>query len=296
MSLIDLILNVSGLLLWLNWRSIRFDPLAHTSAATLAGTLRRAAPRRLRGWQVLAGLGALLLFRALLYWQIGGAVGWTPKIDLGWVVLAFRCDHMTARGDALGSALLYSGLSFLRLLAVFYFWLLALAVINRRGGETDPVQRVLRLHLGIIARWSWWVQSLLPLVLVSALWVTVHPLLASAGVAGPVQSRVHLLEQGLLVGASMYLSLEYLLPPFLLLHLVASYVYLGRNPLLDFVSMTARNILVPLRRWPLRYAMVDFTPLAGAFLIILLLHVLPVHGLPWLERHCHLKLWPGWPM
>ena len=169
MSLIDLILNLAGLLLWFNWRSMRFDPLAHSSAATLAGTLKRAEPRRLRGWQFLAGLGGLLLLRALLYWQVGGAAGWTPRLDLTWVVLAFRCDRLAMRGDVLGSALLYSVLSFVRLLAVFYFWLLALAVINRKGGRPIRCRRCSACtwdpsgagHGGssLCCRWSWWLAS-----------------------------------------------------------------------------------------------------------------------------------------
>ncbi len=158
------------------------------------------------------------------------------------------------------------------------------------------MQKLLRLHVGPVGRWPWWVQSLLPLVLVAGLWVALHPVLVYLNVTGPVQSPSHLPEQGFLVGAALYLSLKYLLPVFLLLHLIASYVYLGRNPLWDFVSLTARNVLAPLRRLPLRYAMVDFAPLAGAVLIFLLLHVLPVHGLPWLGKHFHLKLWPGWPL
>ena len=71
MGLIDFILNLAGLLLWLSWRSLRFDPLVITSPATLVGTLRRAEPQRLRGWQLLASLAALILLRALLYRQIG---------------------------------------------------------------------------------------------------------------------------------------------------------------------------------------------------------------------------------
>jgi len=157
------------------------------------------------------------------------------------------------------------------------------------------LQKLLRSHLGPLGRWPWWVQSLLPLVLVAGLWTALHPILVSLNVTGPVQSPTHLLEQGLLVGAGLYLSLKYLLPVFLLLHLIGTYVYLGHNPLWGFVSTTARNILAPLRRLPLRYAMVDFAPLAGAVLIFLLLHVLPVHGLPWLEKQYHLKLWPAWP-
>ena len=66
MGLIDLILNLAGVLIWLSWRSVRFDPLVKTKPATLVGTLRRAEPRRMKGWQLLAGLGALLVLRAVL--------------------------------------------------------------------------------------------------------------------------------------------------------------------------------------------------------------------------------------
>ena len=89
MGLIDFILNLAGVLLWLSWRSIGMDPLVRTTPATLVGTLRRAEPRRLKGWQFLVGLAALLLLRAVLYRQIGPAADWTPKLDLFFVVLAF---------------------------------------------------------------------------------------------------------------------------------------------------------------------------------------------------------------
>jgi uncharacterized protein YggT (Ycf19 family) len=295
MPLIDFILNLAGLLLWLNWRALHFEPLARSSAATLAGTLKPAAPRRLRPWHFLAGLAALLLLRAPLYWQLGAAADWTPRLNLVSVVLAFRCDPLVLRTDVLGPALLYSGLSFVRVLVIFYFWLLALALINRRVGDTHPLLQLLRLHLGRVGRWPWLVQLCLPLLAVAGLWAALHLLLVYFNVTAKVQSLAHLLAQGLLVGGGIYLSLKYLLPLCLLLHLVSSYVYLGRNPLWDFVSLTSQNVLAPLRWLPLRYATVDFAPLAGAVLIFLFLHVLPVHGLPWLEQQCHLKLWPNWP-
>ena len=47
MGTVDFILNLAGLLLWLNWRSNRFDPLVRRSPATLMGTLRPAAPKKL---------------------------------------------------------------------------------------------------------------------------------------------------------------------------------------------------------------------------------------------------------
>ncbi len=84
MGVIDFILNLAGLLLWLNWRSLRFDPLGQRTPVTLIGTLRRAEPRRLRRWHLPAALGGLLLLRAVFYWQIGSGVGWAAgKLNLG---------------------------------------------------------------------------------------------------------------------------------------------------------------------------------------------------------------------
>jgi len=268
MGLIDFILNLAGVLLWLSWRSIGMDPLVRTRPATLVGTLRRAGPRRLKGWFLLAGLAALLLLRAVLYHQIGPEADWTPRLNLYFVVLAFRCDHFLP-------ALLFSLLSFVRLLVICYFWLLALVMINRRNADLDPLQRMLRLHLGPVSRWHWLLQLLLPLVVLTGLWLALHPLLVQAGVTSRVRLNAHLVEQGLLLGAGPYLTLQYLLPVFLLLYLITSYVYLGSNPVWDFVGVTARNVLAPLSWLPLRFARLDFAPLVGVVLILFLLHWLP---------------------
>jgi len=285
MALIDLILNLAGVLLWLSWRSLRFDPLVITSPATLVGTLRRAEPLRLRGWELLAALGALLLLRALLYRQIGPAADWTPKLNLFLVVLTFRSDLWLP-------VTFYSGLSFARLLIIFYFWLLVLAMINRRSTEPDPLLKMLRLHLGPLARWPWSVQLLLPLLLVTGLWLALHPLLLHLEITNRVQSNAHLVAQGILIGTALYLSLQFVLPVFLFLHLIATYVYLGANPLWDFVGTTARNLLAPLRRFPLRIAKIDFTPVAGVILILSLLHWLPNFILAQMAQH---KVSP-WPL
>jgi uncharacterized protein YggT (Ycf19 family) len=272
MGLIDFILNLAGVLLWLNWRSIRFDPLVKTRPATLIGTLRRAEPRQMKGWQLLAGLGALLVLRAVLYWKIGPEADWTPKLDLFVIVLAF--PRRLLPGHFL-PALVFSLLSFARMLIIGYFWLLALVVINRRSAEPDPLHKMLRLHLGPIARWPMLLQVILPLVLITALWIAIHPLLAHLGITSRVHSNANLAEQGLLIGVALYLTLQFLLPVFLLLHLFASYIYLGRNPLWDFIGATARNLLVPLRWLPLRIGRLDFAPLGGVVLILFLLHWLP---------------------
>ena len=154
-------------------------------------------------------------------------------------------------------------------------WGLVLVIINRGTAETDPLQKMLRLHFGAVARWPRLVQALLPLVVSAGLWMALHPLLTQFGIINRVRSQAHLAEQGLLIGVALYFTLQYFLPVFLLLHLVTSYVYLGNNPVWDIIGTTARNLLVPLRWLPLRIAKLDFGPLAGVLLILLLLHWLP---------------------
>jgi uncharacterized protein YggT (Ycf19 family) len=284
MAAIDFILNLAGLLLWLNWRSLRFDPLAHTTPATLVGTLRPAHPRRLKSWFYLLGAALLLLLRAVLYGQLAPAVNWTPKLELGLIVPAFR-------SDVFGSALLFCTLSQVRVLVIFYFWLVFLAMIDRGGGEPDALQKLLRLHVGRIGRWPWYVQLALPCVVIALLWMAAYGPMVHAGVINRTTSQERFLAQGLLVAASVFLTLKYVLPVILLLHLVSSYVYLGSSPLWTFIANTAGNILAPLQRLPLRFARVDFTPLAGVVLIFLLLHLLPSWVLGTLDKH-NLTLWP----
>jgi uncharacterized protein YggT (Ycf19 family) len=284
MGLIDFILDLAGVLVWLSWRSIRFDPLVKTTPATLVGTLRRAEPRRSKGWPHLAGLATLLVVRALLYRQIGPEADWTLKLNLYFVILAFRSDRFSP-------VMLFSVLSFVRILMVCYFWLLTLAMINRRSSEPDSIQKMVRLHLGPIARWPLFLQLLLPLLLISVLWIALHPLLVYFEVASRVRSNAHLVEQGALAALALWLSLQYLLPVFLLLHLVGSYVYLGSNSLWEFIGATARNLLAPLRRLPLRIARFDFSPLVGAILIFALLHWLPKLIVAKLARH-NVSPWP----
>ena len=130
MGIIDFILNLAGLLLWLNWRSLRFDPLGKRTPATLIGTLRRAEPRRLRRWHLPAVLGGMLFLRAVLYWQIGSGVGWAAgKLNLGVIELSFRSDYF-------GRILLFSLCSFGLTLGVFYLWLLLFSILAGAGTDS----------------------------------------------------------------------------------------------------------------------------------------------------------------
>src|ERR1051326_6755323 len=145
---IDFILNVAGLLLWLNWRSVRLDPFNRGVPATLAGTVRRAEPMRPKSWHFLPAPRILLFVRALLYKGIGPAVSWTPKMDLVIVNLAFTL----IRGHSFLSVLTFSVLSFVEILVVFYLWLLIIAIANRRETSPDPLQKLLTVQLGRVAR------------------------------------------------------------------------------------------------------------------------------------------------
>jgi len=289
MGLLDFILAVAGLLLWLNWRSARLDLLAVTQPATLAGTLKRTEPRRLRTWQLASGTGVLflLLLRTVLHVLIGAPIGWTPRLNLGLVVLVFRSDRIP-------SAALYSVLSFLQVLVIGYFWLVVLAWLNRRSPDTDPIQKLIRLHLGRLGRLPPAVQLLFPFVVAVLLWLGANPLLVHLGVVARPLSYWVMLEQAALVALGLVLTLKFLLPALLLVHIVTSYVYLGSNPLWDFISLTARNLLAPLQRLPLQFARVDFAPAVGLVLLLLLLHWLP-NAVPWLLSqllHREVGLWP----
>lgn len=263
MSLIDFILNIAGLLLWLNWRAARFDPLAKTTPATLTGTLRRAAPSRFKRWHLLAALGGLLLLRALVYWKIGSALNWTARLELGAISISFRSDFFSR-------TLLFSVCSFGFAMAVFGLWLLFLSLLRPPSGEGDSLQRLLVLQLGRVAKWPRWAKAVLPLVAAGCLWwLVTWPLAQWAIVPRPV-SAVHRLEQALVIGFGSYLAWKYLIVGVLTLHVVNSYVYFGNHAFWTHLNGIARQLLLPLRRVPLRVGKVDFAPVLVIALVFFL--------------------------
>ena len=116
-------------------------------------------------------------------------------------------------------------------------------------------------------------------------------MLVHSGVVARLNSTTHLGGQALLVGAALGLTLKWLIPAILLVHVVNSYVYLGTNPMWDFVSTTSRNLLAPLRYVPLQIAQIDLAPLVAIALIVLLLHWLPNYATWQMARHS-LTIWP----
>ena len=260
MGLIDFILNLAGLLLWLNWRSVRFDPLGKRTPATLIGTLRRAEPRRLRRWHLLAALGGLLLLRALFYWQIGSAAHWTGTLNLSVITLSFRSDYFVRM-------LLFSIFSFGLTLGVFYLWLLLLSILA--GPEPLPFHRLVRMPLGGIDRWARGVKFLLPLIVTATFWWLASWLLAWLQVIPEPVSPAHRIEESLVIGLSSYLAWKYLAGALLVLHLLNSYIYFGKHPFWGYVNAGAQTLLSPLRALPLRVGKADFAPVVGIVLVFL---------------------------
>jgi uncharacterized protein YggT (Ycf19 family) len=193
--------------------------------------------------------------------------------------------------------LLFSVMSFLRTLIVFYFWLLTLALLNRRVSDPDEIQKLVLLHLERVARWPWQVQVIAPALIVISLWGCFHPLLAQLGVINWAKSAWTIAGQGGLIALELYLAAKHLLLAVLILHLVANYVYLGSHPFWDFISASARNVVVPMRRLPLQFGKVDLTLVVGLLLILFLLYEIPWVSVPWWTRYLlkyyGVVLWSG---
>jgi len=261
MDLINFILNIAALLLWLNWRAISFTAVAKPPGTSLLGTLKKAAPRGPKNWLSLVALAALLVFRALVYWHIGPSVGWMPSLALKAISLTFRSD----RSDRM---LLFSLFSFGLTFAFYYCWLLLISVVNRRVADADMFLKLVRLQLGWLERWPTGLKLLLPFCLITLIWFALAPLFNHLGFPPPT-SRWEVWQKGMVLGLAIYFCWKYLIVGILLLHTVNSHVYLGANPLWNFVEVTARNLLTPIRWLPLCLGKVDFAPIAGIALVFL---------------------------
>jgi uncharacterized protein YggT (Ycf19 family) len=257
-SLIDFILNLAGLLLWINWRSILFDPFEKRAPATLVGSLRRAVPTRFRHWHLLAAIGALLVLRAALYWQIGSPAGWNGKLDLGVTTIFFRSNYFD-------QMLLFSVFSFARILGIVYAWLVLLSILD----GPMPTRRFVKMQLGEIDNWPRWIKFLLPLLVTALFWG-----LASWPFAWlhqrPSMPAAQRIEEALVIGLGSYLVWKFLIAALLVLHLLGSYIYFGKNPFWNYVDVTARNLLQPLEKIPLRAGKADFAPVVGIALAFLI--------------------------
>ena len=170
MNVFDFILNCACLLLWLNWRSRGLAAPVRVTGIALVSTLKRTRSSSSERWVSPAVLVAILFVRAIIYWQAGSALHWTPRLSLQAIVLSFR-------GDLFSRMLLYSLLGFLQWLAAFYISLLLLAAVNRRDANNDPWPALVRAHLGRAAALPGWLMLLMPAAIAFCSWIFVGPLL-----------------------------------------------------------------------------------------------------------------------
>ena len=259
MGLIDFILNLAGLLLWLNWRAAKADPLGKSKPATLIGTLRRAEPANASRWHLPAMIGGLLLLRALFYWQIGSAAGWVGKLDLGVTTFFFR-------SNLFGQMLFFCIFSFARFFGIVYLWLVLLSILDC----PMPIHRLVKMQLGAFDAWPRWIKFVAPLAVVALVWMLASWPLAWLHTIPQPASLVRRIEESLVIALGGYLVWKFMIAALLVLHLLNSYVYFGKNPFWNYVNATAKQLLRPLEKIPLSAGRADFAPVVGIALVFLL--------------------------
>ncbi len=274
MGYVDFILNLAGLLLWIKWRSLPFDPIHKRTPATLVGTLRRSAPSHFHRWHLLATIGTMLALRALFYWQIGPAVHWTGRLDFGVITLSFRSDWF-------GRMFLFSIFSFVLALGIFYTWLVLLSLLAGRTAKDDPIHRLVWMQLGVIDGWPRWIKIILPLVVTALLWWITSWLFTKLEIIPRPISAAHRLEESLVIGLGSYLVWKFIAAALLVLHLLNTYIYFGKHPFWNYMNARAQTLLAPLRIIPLRAGRVDFAPVVG-IAIVFFAAELATRGLVWL--------------
>lgn len=256
MSWVDFILNIAGLLLWLNWRASKSDPLGKRTPATLIGTLRSAAPQRTRRWDLPVVLGAFIFLRAVLYWLLGPALRWAGTLNLGVISLSFRSDWF-------GRILLFSLLSFLLTLGIFYSWLVLLSLLK----GPKPIRDFVRMQLGRIDDWPDGIKWFLPLIVTVICWLLASWLLQTMGIIPRPASETWRVGESLVIASQSYLIWKFPIAALLVLHLLNSYIYFGRHPIWNYADATAETLLRPLAKIPLRIGKVDFAPIIGIALV-----------------------------
>ena len=152
-----------------------------------------------------------------------------------------------------------------------------------KDSATDPVQSIVRMQLGKLDSLPSVAKLFLPWFTAVALWCLLNKPLVRLGMLPAPKSFAELIEQGAVVGFGVYLAWEYLIVGILLLHLLNSYIYFGAWPFWNFIDNSARQILKPLSRIPLRVGKIDFAPLAGMGLVIFVAEFAS-RGLVWLYQ------------
>jgi hypothetical protein len=257
MSLIDLILNLAGVLLWMDWRSSRTGKIQ--SALSIASAVRPADRSLGQGYGSLAFLLAILLLRPLFYYSIGPSVSWTPTLD-------FLAVSIPWRSDLLGRMSLFSTVSFALALGMYYAWLLLLSAVNHKEPDTDLMDRFVRGQLGWLEKVPWFLKLLIPSVVAGLGWFGLGTLLLEMELIPTVRNPNALWGQAGGFALAAFLTWKWLLVVLFLVHLLHIYVYLGTHPIFPYISRTSRKILFPFSF--LRFGKIDLAPVAGIAAVI----------------------------
>lgn len=252
MDALNLILNLTGLVLWLGWRPAGVEVLD----PGLAAARGQGARFRLVRWGCLAVLALLLAGRSWLYWRMGRDVGWVARLDLGVTVLDFN-SAVPARMAA------FSVASFAVFLGAWFAGLALLHWVNRRVREANPWLRAIAAQLGFLSRVPAVACFLVPVVVLGVAWAAAHPMLEAAGMVAPLRSGAHAAQQALVVGLGVFVAWRYLVVAILFAHVLNSHLYLGHNAFFGWLGLTARSLLRPLAALPLKAGQVDLAPVAG---------------------------------
>lgn len=259
MAFIDLLLNLIGLVLLLAWRTAG-RPAQVRGAGTLLSNLKPAESRATKRWGYLVALGGLLLARPLLYSAIATGLNWTPMIGLGSTALAFRADDP-------GRLVLHSLLGFGWVWVNAVAWATVLIALTCLEREPEGWSKVLREMLGWLGRGPVWLQLPFPWLAAGVAWALLTFPLVSLGILPRIPPGPELAMQSAVVGASVWLSLKWLLVGILLLRLINTYIYFGNHPLWDFIHRIGGLLIRPLGWLPVRLGKLDFTPLVAAAIV-----------------------------
>jgi len=161
--------------------------------------------------------------------------------------------------------LLFSIFSFARMFGIVYLWLVLLSILD----GPMPTHRLVKMQLGAIDGWPRWIKILLPLAVIALAWgltswpfAWLHP--------KTTMTVAHRIEESLVIALGSYLVWKFLVAALLAFHLLNSYIYFGKNPFWNYVNATAKQLVRPLEKIPLRAGKADFAPAAGIALVFLL--------------------------
>ncbi len=258
MKTIDWLLNLAALIIWLRWLS--FFSATTRITLTLATVVKSTEKGSKRGFFPLFIIGLILLGKAIFFYYSGAITNFNPILDLTAISIPFKSALFTM-------TLLYSVLSFLLFLIVFYFWLCILSVLNYRE-ELDIYHRKIIQHLGIIGKLPAFFRFLAPFVITAFLWFIVSLLFSKMGIITlPKSFPKHLLQSALL-SMGLIFSLKYLVIIICALFLCYTYFYLGIHPFWAFIGITGKRLL-KLIRW-IRLGPLDLSPLVMTIVVVYL--------------------------